>query len=57
MRRLLLDIEISKTREAFVLCGHRVFDLDDSILLDYAAAVLSQDHDELLDEIIFGKEV
>lgn len=34
-----------------------VFDLDDSNLLDYAAAVLSQDHDELLDEIIFGKEV
>lgn len=57
MRRLLLDIEISKIREALEICGHRVFDLDDSNLLDYAAAVLSQDHDELLDEIIFGMEV
>ena len=57
MRRLLLDIEISKIREAFEICGHRVFDLDDSNLLDYAVAVMSLDHDELLDEIVFSREV
>ena len=57
MRRLLLDIEISKIREAFEICGHRVADLSDNDLLDYAVAVMGQEHDELLDEIVFGKEV
>ena len=57
MRRLLLDIEISKIREAFEVCGHMVADLSDSDLLEYAVAVMGQDHDELLDEIVFSKEV
>ena len=56
MRRLLLDIEISKIREGFEICGHRVADLSDNYLLDYAVAVMGQEHDELLDEIIFSKE-
>ena len=57
MRQLLLDIEISKIREAFGVCGHMVADLSDSDLLEYAVAVMGQDHDEFLDEIVFSKEV